>query len=289
MPDGGGWPAVMAANHALALEGRDIVAGALGIDAPAPDAMLGSMAALPLARVADEAAATALGRDPGGRGPDPGPDRTVAGPGRAARGRRPAVLLRISAQRYNEPADYERLASRPEATRRRSLRDGPGGPPRRTAGTRDQVAGVGTVLGVVLGVVEDPPEPSVPSVLPPALSGQSPGTPEWVRGVVVPSDGAVVPSDGAVVLGEADGSGLAAETTATPPATSSNPEIAAGQDGAAHAAGGLRLGRSGLDGRGGCRFERLEGGFHAELLVCGWVAPRGRTSPGAWRSPLRGA
>ena len=45
---GGGWPAVMAANHALALAGRDLVAAALGVEAPAPDAMLGSMAALPL-------------------------------------------------------------------------------------------------------------------------------------------------------------------------------------------------------------------------------------------------
>ena len=61
IPDGGGWPAVRAANHALALEGRDIVAHALSIAAPAPDAMLGSMAALPLAGVADEASATALG------------------------------------------------------------------------------------------------------------------------------------------------------------------------------------------------------------------------------------
>ena len=43
-----------------------------------------------------------------------------------------------------------------------------------------------------------------------------------------PFDGAVVvPSEGATVLGEAEGSGLAAETTATPPATSNSPEIAA--------------------------------------------------------------
>ena len=85
-PDGGGWPAVMAANHALALEGRDIVAGALGIDAPAPDAMLGSMAALPLARVADEAGGGGAGCDPRVGGSDPGPDRTVAGAGqRSAR------------------------------------------------------------------------------------------------------------------------------------------------------------------------------------------------------------
>ena len=44
------------------------------------------------------------------RGSDPGPDRRLAGPGRAADGARPRILVRISAQRYNEPADYERLA-----------------------------------------------------------------------------------------------------------------------------------------------------------------------------------
>ena len=33
IPEGGGWPAVMAANHALGLRGRDIVAAALGIEA----------------------------------------------------------------------------------------------------------------------------------------------------------------------------------------------------------------------------------------------------------------
>ena len=44
------------------------------------------------------------------RGRDPGPDRGVAGPGRAARRSPRRILIRISAQRYNEPADYERLA-----------------------------------------------------------------------------------------------------------------------------------------------------------------------------------
>ena len=36
-PDGGGWPAVLAANHALAVAGRDLIADALGVEAPAPD------------------------------------------------------------------------------------------------------------------------------------------------------------------------------------------------------------------------------------------------------------
>jgi isopenicillin-N epimerase len=110
VPEGGGWPAVMAANHALALEGRDIIAAALGIDAPVPDTMLGSMAALPLAGVADEMAATALGaaleiedriQVPIG----PWPVRAAQRDGVA-----PQILLRVSAQRYNGPADYERLA-----------------------------------------------------------------------------------------------------------------------------------------------------------------------------------
>jgi isopenicillin-N epimerase len=111
-PEGGGWPAVMAANHALAIAGRDIVATALGIEAPAPGSMLGSMAALPLsiAGVDDDDTAEAFRRALVAE------DRIqvpIGGwPVRAARAEaRPSqVLLRISAQLYNEPADYERLA-----------------------------------------------------------------------------------------------------------------------------------------------------------------------------------
>jgi len=44
----GGWPEVMRRNHELALRGRDLIGAALGIDAPAPDSMIGSMASLPL-------------------------------------------------------------------------------------------------------------------------------------------------------------------------------------------------------------------------------------------------
>jgi isopenicillin-N epimerase len=109
-PEGGGWPAVMAGNHTLALHGRDIVAAAIGIETPAPDTMLGSMAALPLDEVGNEAAATALGAAIESE------DRIQVPigpwPVRAAQrdGETPRILLRISAQRYNEPADYERLA-----------------------------------------------------------------------------------------------------------------------------------------------------------------------------------
>jgi isopenicillin-N epimerase len=44
----GGWPEVMARNHALALLGRDRLCAALGVSPPAPDDMLGSLAAVPL-------------------------------------------------------------------------------------------------------------------------------------------------------------------------------------------------------------------------------------------------
>jgi isopenicillin-N epimerase len=109
-PDGGGWPAVMSANHALALKGRDIVAAALGVQPPAPDAMLGSMAALPLPGVEGDVAATAFGAALEAE------DRIQvpvgSWPVRAAQrdGSLPQALIRISAQRYNDAADYERLA-----------------------------------------------------------------------------------------------------------------------------------------------------------------------------------
>jgi isopenicillin-N epimerase len=109
-PDGGGWPAIMAANHALAIEGRDLLAAALGVEAPAPDGMLGSMAALPLPGVEDDAAAHRLAnvfetedriQVPIG----PWPVRAARPPGVT-----PRILIRISAQRYNDAGDYDRLA-----------------------------------------------------------------------------------------------------------------------------------------------------------------------------------
>ena len=104
----GGWPALRAANHALALWARDRLCAALGCAPPAPDAMLGSLAALPL---------------PAARGERPAPV-----PGLDALQQRlwerhrievpvmhwpawPARLLRISAQIYNSPEQYEQLAA----------------------------------------------------------------------------------------------------------------------------------------------------------------------------------
>lgn len=103
----GGWDALRAANRALALEARALLADALGIDAPAPDAMLGAMAALPLP--AD--------RFPPTRGCDPTFDDALQQ--RLWEGHRIEVpvmpwggraLLRVSAQAYNHLGQYRRLA-----------------------------------------------------------------------------------------------------------------------------------------------------------------------------------
>jgi isopenicillin-N epimerase len=107
----GGWPAVMAANHALALAGRDTLIAMLGVAPSAPDAMLGSMAALPRPGVATDAEADALGdalfhED---RIEVPLPRWPVRGARSAPTADPRAVLVRVSAQRYNEPADFERL------------------------------------------------------------------------------------------------------------------------------------------------------------------------------------
>ncbi len=108
----GGWSEVMAANHALALDGRDRLIGALGIPVPVPDGMLGAMAAVPLPEIrTDEAAAAMEDRlfeDHAIEVPVNVWPVRAARPTPTDRGR--LGVLRISAQRYNEPADAERLA-----------------------------------------------------------------------------------------------------------------------------------------------------------------------------------
>jgi isopenicillin-N epimerase len=113
-----GWPEVMARNRALAIEGRAALCRTLGIEPPAPAEMLGSLASVPLpmgsATVAIEPGAE---RDPlqvalFERHRIEVPVMTWPVPAALDAGR-PAELrlLRISAQLYNEPAEYERLAS----------------------------------------------------------------------------------------------------------------------------------------------------------------------------------
>ncbi|MCC6215061.1 MAG: aminotransferase class V-fold PLP-dependent enzyme [Polyangiaceae bacterium] len=44
----GGWPAILAANHELALRARELLTEALGAPRPTPDALVGSLVAVPL-------------------------------------------------------------------------------------------------------------------------------------------------------------------------------------------------------------------------------------------------
>lgn len=95
----GGWDALREANRALALYARDALCEALGIAAPAPDAMIGAMAAVPLA--VPTARAEAL-HD---RLLDAHGVEVPVIPWRSPEG----TFLRVSAQRHNRPADYARL------------------------------------------------------------------------------------------------------------------------------------------------------------------------------------
>lgn len=99
----GGWPEVMRRNHDLALRARDIVCDRLGIAPPAPDAMLGSMAAIPLS---DGPASD------GDRAPlqnllfERYTIETVIAPWPTGKSR----MLRLAAQLYNTIDEFERLA-----------------------------------------------------------------------------------------------------------------------------------------------------------------------------------
>ncbi len=118
-----GWTGLMAANAALARSGRDRLCAALDVVPPAPDTMLGAMAAVPLPDVAPtEAAARQL------QAALFDEDRievpVLSYPVRAAippDGGPSQTLVRISAQRYNRPEEYEWLAER-LAARVRSAR-----------------------------------------------------------------------------------------------------------------------------------------------------------------------
>jgi len=110
--DPDGWTGLMAANAALARQGRDRVCAALGIEPPAPDAMLGSTASIPLPGLAPTPEATrrlheALFDEERIEVPVyPFPVPAALAPGTA-----PAIsIVRISAQRYNRPEEYEALA-----------------------------------------------------------------------------------------------------------------------------------------------------------------------------------
>jgi isopenicillin-N epimerase len=100
----GGWRRLRAANRDLALAARRTLAAALGIPLPCPDEMIGSLAALPL----PPAPLPASGRD---RWQERLFTQFAIEVPVIPWPQSPQRLLRISAQIYNRPADYERLAA----------------------------------------------------------------------------------------------------------------------------------------------------------------------------------
>lgn len=117
--DPGGWPAHMAANRALALGTRSLLNDRLALAPIAPESMVGSMASIRLPVDLDDDEADRMSRAMAEEDHIEVP--IVPFPVRAARepGSPPSTtLLRISAQRYNQLGDYERLA---DALERRGL------------------------------------------------------------------------------------------------------------------------------------------------------------------------
>jgi isopenicillin-N epimerase len=107
----GGGEALRARNRELALEGRRLVADALGVPLPCPDSMIGAMASLPvpaLPRFGPPSAASALELDP--LHDALFRDYRIEVPVLTCPAH-PGRLLRISAQAYNSRADYEKLAT----------------------------------------------------------------------------------------------------------------------------------------------------------------------------------
>jgi isopenicillin-N epimerase len=119
----GGWPALMARNRDLALAAREVIGDALGVAPASPAGMIGSLAAVPLPDAP---------RPPVGR--DPLQDALFARHGIEvpvmAWPAPPRRLVRVSAQLYNTPAHYERLAD--------ALRDLLGSPSRPPAPPRQR-------------------------------------------------------------------------------------------------------------------------------------------------------
>ena len=102
----------MASNHALALSGGDVVATALGIERLAPDSMTGSMTVIALPGSKDDASARSLQRTLTDLDRIQVPITPWPVPAARPAGVAPAMrLLRVSAQLYNEPSDFERLAA----------------------------------------------------------------------------------------------------------------------------------------------------------------------------------
>ena len=103
----GGWGELQARNRALALRARAILCDALGIPPPAPEAMIGSLAAVPIPRGLPD-----LGLPP--LAPHP-LMTTLYNDHRievlaSVWPKTPDCVLRVSAQIYNDESQYEKLA-----------------------------------------------------------------------------------------------------------------------------------------------------------------------------------
>jgi isopenicillin-N epimerase len=102
----GGWDELRARNHGLALRARAILCEALGISAPAPESMIGSLATVPLPP-GKASALPPLAVDPiMATLFDQYRIEVLASVWPASPGR----ILRVSAQIYNEESQYVRLA-----------------------------------------------------------------------------------------------------------------------------------------------------------------------------------
>ena len=102
----GGWAELRAHNRALVLEGRALLCEVLGVEAPAPESMIGTIASVPLPDGAGGGGG-AFDVDPlQGRLYDEARVEVPIHPWPAP----PRRLLRISGQLYNARDDYEALA-----------------------------------------------------------------------------------------------------------------------------------------------------------------------------------
>lgn len=93
----GGWEALMAHNHAMAIAARQRLCQNLNVEPPCPEAMLGSMAVVPLPDGSAESLQTRLFQQSHIEVP-------------IIPWQPPKRLMRVSAQIYNTLAEYDRLA-----------------------------------------------------------------------------------------------------------------------------------------------------------------------------------
>lgn len=100
-----GWPGIMAANRALALRARDILCETLGLDAPAPEGMLGSLAAVVLPGAPADATDGQIDPLQESLWQEERIEVPVFPWGDPA-----MRILRVSVQIYNSSQEYERLA-----------------------------------------------------------------------------------------------------------------------------------------------------------------------------------